>query len=619
MLFGQARTAGIRSPLRRGIAVAALAALVAALLPAGATAQNPDPRSELDPGWLDAGTASHHLQLLAHRDKPEGFVHPDAPENPAALGSINHANSDLAFRGEHAFVGSYQGFNIYHVSDPAAPVLVTSVICPGGQGDLSIHGDLLFMSVEQTSARIDCGTEGAPGPVNPDRFRGVRIFDVSDLQHPVQVAAVQTCRGSHTHTLVTSPADPANVYVYNSGTGGVRSGDEQGGCTNTPGGNDPEAFLDEDGNPIFTSRFLVEVIQVPLAAPETASIVNHARVMANPVTGNQHGLWPGGDHGPGTQSTAATDACHDITAYPAVGLAAGACEGNGILIDISDPVNPVRIDEAMDPNFAYWHSATFNNDGTKVLFTDEWGGGVGARCRPDDPVSWGANAIFDIVDGQLQFAGYYKLPASQHGYENCVAHNGSLVPVPGRDIMVQAWYQGGISVFDFTDSANPVEIAYFDRGPVAERENAAGDPLVTLGGFWSAYYYRGHIYGSEIARGFDSLALTGSEHLHPAELDAAALVEFDLLNAQHQPELIWPASFELVRAKFVQADRTGTMSDNLTDRLERVIERAERFSDGPQQRAAAALLRTGARSLDGDVARQAELADAMRDLAATLD
>ncbi|MGH3683346.1 MAG: LVIVD repeat-containing protein, partial [Natronosporangium sp.] len=523
------------------------------------------------------------------------------PENPAAIGSINHANSDLAFSGDHAFVGSYQGFNVYDVADPAEPAHVTSVICPGGQGDMTVFGDLLFMSVEQTSARIDCGAQGAPGPVSPERFRGVRIFDISDIQHPVQVAAVQTCRGSHTHTLVTSPDDPANLYIYNSGISSVRSGEELAGCTNTPNTNDPDDYLDENGNPILTSRFMVEVIQVPLAAPQTAAVVNEARLMSDPETGNQHGLWPGGNHGPGTQTTSATDACHDITAYPAVGLAAGACEGDGILIDISDPVNPVRIDHATDPNFAYWHSATFNNDGTKVLFTDEWGGGTGARCRPGDPESWGANAIFDIVDGEMEFASHYKLPVTQTSFENCVAHNGSLVPVPGRDIMVQAWYQGGISVFDFTDSANPVEIAFFDRGPVVERTNSAGNPLTTTGGFWSVYYYRGHLYGSEIARGFDVLALTASDQLDQAEIDVAGLVQFDLLNVQHQPELIWPASFELVRAKFAQALRTDTISPTEQQRLERTIDRAEQFADGSQQRAAAALLRAASNQLDMSV------------------
>ncbi|HEY8453422.1 MAG TPA: hypothetical protein VIL54_14725 [Natronosporangium sp.] len=585
---------------------------------APAAGQAGDPRPDLGAGWKDAEEASSGLELLAHLDKPEGFFHPDAPNDPAQIGSIAHANSDLAFSGDYAFVGNFAGFNIYDISDPTDPQLVTSVICPGGQGDMSVYGDLLFMSVEETRGRIDCGTEGAPGQVNPERFRGVRIFDISDITNPVQVAAVQTCRGSHTHTLVTSPNDPDNVYVYNSGVAGVRPGAELAGCTNTPNSNNPEDFLDPDGNPILTSRFMVEIIKVPLAAPETAHVVAEARLMADPETGNPHGLWPGGNHGPGTQTTTATDACHDITAFPAIGLAAGACEGNGILIDITDPVNPVRIDAVMDPNFAYWHSATFNHDGTKVIFTDEWGGGTSARCRPGDPESWGADAIFDIVDRKLVFAGYYKLPVTQTGFENCVAHNGSLVPVPGRDIMVQAWYQGGISVVDFTDSANPVEIAYFDRGPVAERTNSSGNPLVTLGGFWSAYYHNGYIYASEIARGLDVLKLVETDHLAQAEIDAAELVHFDELNVQLQPALDWPASFEVVRARYVQALRTDTMSNGTATAVGRLIDNAERLADGPGKRAAAALLEAAAGKLDRSVERQALLADALVDLADTL-
>lgn len=607
-----------RGVIRRAATVAATVVLVLGVGSLAAAAQDADPREGLGAGWLDAEEAASGLELLSHLDKPEGFVHPDAPDNPAAIGSIAHANSDLAFGGGYAFVGNFQGFNIYDLSTPTEPGLVTSVICPGGQGDMTVYEGLLFMSVEQTNGRIDCGTEGAPGGVNPDRFRGVRIFDVRDVRHPVQVAAVQTCRGSHTHTLVTSPDDTENVYVYNSGTSGVRSDAELEGCTDTPRSSDPADFLDEDGNPIFTSRYLIEVIKVPLAAPETAEIVNHARVMSDPVTGNQHGLWPGGDHGDGTQFTSTTDACHDITAFPEVGLAAGACEGNGILMDITDPANPMRIDEVTDPNFAYWHSATFNNDGTKVIFTDEWGGGVSARCRPGDPTSWGANAIFDIVDGEMQFASHYKLPVTQTGFENCVAHNGSLIPVPGRDIMAQAWYQGGVSVFDFTDSANPVEIAYFDRGPVAERVSGGGNPLATLGGSWSAYYYNGYLYSSEIARGFDTFALLETDQLHPAEIDAAALVQFGDFNAQHQSAATWPASFELVRATYIQAVRTGTMSAGTATAVGELIDLAEGLAGGPQNRAAVATLNAAAGLLDTSVTRQAALAEALTDLAGTL-
>ena len=229
---------------------------------------------------------------------------------------------------------------------------------------------------------------------------------------------------------------------------------------------------------------------------------------------------PGGDHGPGTQRTSTTNQCHDITVYPEVGLAAGACSGNGILLDISDPMNPKRLDAASDKNFAYWHSATFNNDGTKVIFTDEWGGGTRPRCRASDQMSWGADAIFDIVDKKLVFGGYYKMPAPQTESENCVAHNGSIIPVPGRDIMVQGWYQGGVSVFDFTDSKNPVEIAFFDRGPLDEKN-------LIIGGYWSAYWYNGNLYGAEIARGVDIFRLVPTQYLTQNEIDAAVQVRAD--------------------------------------------------------------------------------------------
>jgi hypothetical protein len=458
-----------------GSVVATAAAVVATMLlaPAAVAQQGSDgaddPRVGLRAGLTDAGVAAHHMELLASTPRPSAFV------DPTSVGNLQFANSDIAFRGDLAFLGSFHGFNIYDISNPASPRLRVSYPCPGGQGDLSVFGDLLFMSVEETRGRIDCGPQGTEGSVDPERFRGVRIFDISDVDAPRQIAAVQTCRGSHTHTLVTDPRDPSNLYVYVSGTSVARAGEELAGCSPDRSPDDPES-----------SYWSIAVIQVPLNAPQQARVVNEPRVFADMETGAIAGLWTGGDHGPGTQRTSMTNQCHDITAYPAIGLAAGACAGNGILLDISDPVNPVRIDEVADPNFAYWHSATFNNDGTKVIFTDEWGGGTQPRCRAEDSPEWGANAIFDIVDGKMQFASYYKLPAPQTAQENCVAHNGSLVPVPGRDIKVQAWYQGGISVFDFTDSSNPVEIAYFDRGPInADQLRSAGSGRRTGTTGWS--------------------------------------------------------------------------------------------------------------------------------------
>jgi hypothetical protein len=513
----------------------------------------------------------------------------------------------MAFRGDLVFVGSFNGFQVYDVSDPANPVLRTAVVCPGGQGDLAVHGDLLFMSVEETRARLDCGPEGVPEAVSPERFRGVRIFDISDLDRPRQVAAVQTCRGSHTHTLVPDPADPDHIYVYVSGAAGVRPVEELEGCL-MPG---PEGGARDE-----SALFRIEVIRVPLAAPHEARVVSAPRLFADAETGDVAGLWPGGDHGPGTQRTAQTNHCHDITVYPELGLAAGACSGNGILLDISDPVNPVRIDEVSDPNFAYWHSATFNNDGTKVIFTDEWGGGTAARCRATDLPEWGANAIFEIVDGRLRHAGYYKLHAAQTATENCVAHNGSLIPVPGRDIKVQAWYQGGISIFDFTDAANPVEIAFFDRGPLS------ADTLM-LGGHWSAYWYNGHIYGSEIARGLDVLRLIPGEHLSQNEIDAANLVRFEAFNPQTQPRNEWPATFVVARAYLDQLVRSGGIPGERAATVANELDRAERRPDGPRGRPALAQLAATAALLDED-ARRAERgerridADRLRELASTL-
>ncbi|CAN5722341.1 hypothetical protein BH23GEM9_BH23GEM9_12830 [soil metagenome] len=539
--------------LRATVMLGAVILLGVAAEAAAQTTSGQDPRVGLRAGWSDAGTAARHMELVVNSPRPEGFF------NPRSLGDAMYANTDVAFRGDLLFVGNFNGFQIYDISEPSNPRLRTGVVCPGGQGDVSVHGNLLFMSVEMPNGRVDCGTDGMMPRVSPARFLGVRIFDVSDLDNPRQVAAVQTCRGSHTHTLVADPNDREHVYVYVSGAGPVRSAEELAGCS----GRRP----DEDPN---TAYFRIEVIRVPLAAPQDAQVVNAPRIHADAATGAISGLWTGGSHGPGTQSTAATDHCHDITAYPELGLAAGACSGNGILLDITDPANPVRIDEVMDPNFAYWHSATFSNDGAKVLFTDEWGGGMAPRCRATDRPEWGANAIFNLSrDRKLEHAGYYKLPAPQTATENCVAHNGSLIPVPGRDIKVQAWYQGGISVLDFTDSANPYEIAFFDRGPLSDTE-------LMLGGYWSAYWYNGHIYGSEIGRGLDVLRLTPSEYLTQNEIDAATLVRLEEFNPQMQTRLVWPASFVVARAYLDQLKRSGARAERITQ-IAAALDRAEQL------------------------------------------
>ena len=507
-----------------------------------------DPRATLKPGFRDAGEAISNMRHVVALQKPAGFFD---PENPAQLQPIKErdkgkdeakntsrrdgddeedepqfgergsllsfAFTDMAFSGDMMVAGSYHGFNTYRLGQDGVPQLISSVVCPGGQGDVSIAGNLLVMSVEDRRGRIDCGLEGVDDKVSDERFRGLRIFDISDITRPKQVGLVQTCRGSHTHSIVD--ADDRRLIVYNSGTSYVRDSEEVPGCFSAGGDN--------------TALFSIDVIEIPVADPSKARIVDRPRVFAR--DGEIAGLWGGGDHGDGTQDTSQTNQCHDITVFPAKKLAAGACSGNGIILDISDPLKPQRIDDVTDKGFAYWHSATFNNDGTKVLFTDEWGGGGRPRCQAGDPKNWGADAFYGIENGKLVYRGTYKLPAPQGDKENCVAHNGSIIPVPGRDIFVQAWYQGGISVIDFTDDQNIHEIAYFDRGPIDK------DQLVT-GGYWSAYWYKGRIYATEISRGLDVFALEPSEFLTAEEIAAAegAVYADGLFNPQTQTQVTWP-------------------------------------------------------------------------------
>ncbi len=543
---------------------------------------NPDPRVGLAAGFDDAGEASWNMDLLASLPKPEGFYDPANPqglpmrrvgqqgeEDPddeqaePRPSLLNFANTDIAFDGNRLVAGNYHGFNVYDISEPSYPRLMASVVCPGGQGDVSVYGNLMIMSVEQNRGRMDCGPQGVAQPVSEERFRGIRIFDVSDYTMPVQVGAVQTCRGSHTHTVVPDPHSDDRILIYNSGTSFVRDSDELDGCI------DENPYQDQN-----TARFRIDVIEVPLARPEDSRIIHSPTVFSDPQSGVIAGLWDGGDHGPRTQRSAQTNHCHDITVYPELGLAAGACSGNGILFDISDPVNPTRLHEVIDANFAYWHSATFNNEGNKVIFTDEWGGGSRARCRSFDPVNWGANAIYDIVDGRLEFRSHYKLPAPQSEQENCVAHNGSLVPVPGRDIFVQAWYQGGISVMDFTDSSNPLEIAYFDRGPIDEER-------LVMGGYWSAYWHEGHVYGTEIARGLDVFELTPSDYLSANEIAAATVRSIDpVFNPQTQQRHVWPAEPVVALAYLDQLRRSDAIAEAHDSELLSALEQAEGLLNG---------------------------------------
>jgi hypothetical protein len=570
----------------------------APMLPPGMTGSDAnDPRAKLTPGLYDAGEVSMGIKHLALLKKPDAFqlgaTDPDDPKVQNMIGQLGvrkaaklpkptqlviaqlaFANSDLAFQGNHLFQGNFYGVNIYDISNPSNAALLTTLVCPGGQGDVSVYKNLLFMSVEMPNGRLDCGVEGfPPGPAptaaeekekkrrppaaQKDRFRGVRIFDISDIKNPKQVAAVQTCRGSHTHTLVEDPNDKENVYIYVSGTSFVRPPEELAGCSDEKPDKDPD-----------TALFRIEVIKVPVAAPQDAKVVSSPRLFMDARTGALNGLNNGGSHGKGKGTPADTNQCHDITVYSAIGLAAGACSGNGILLDIRDSVHPKRVDAVNDPNYSYWHSASFSNDGTKVVFTDEWEGGLGARCRQNDPNKWGADAIFRLKDDKLNFASYYKLPAAQSDTENCVAHNGSLIPVPGRDIEVQAWYQGGVSVVDLTDPEKPFEIAYFDRGPI--------DPkMLVLGGEWSAYWYNGYIYGSEIARGLDVFELTASKFLTQNEIDAAKTVRVPELNVQDQKKIEWPSQLVIAKAYVDQLSRSGALPPGRISALQKAIQSAE--------------------------------------------
>lgn len=550
---------------------------------------SPDPRVGLGAGLFDAEEAIWNLEMLS--------------QTPPAPDFVGVTNSDLAFKGTYAFQGNYNGVMIWDLSDPSAPVLVKDYLCPASQSDVSVYGDLLFVSGEGSSGRLDCGTQGVQQAVSKDRLRGIRIFDITNIEDPQYIANVQTCRGSHTHSVLKDPEDDENVYIYVSGSAGVRPSEELAGCSDLRPGEDPNSAL-----------FRIEVIKVPLDSPENSAIVSSPRIFEDLEEPPTHGLAPadiaameeaiangaftymrngtervmsGGfarrvlagiaeERGNETPTSADTlflrenatsilenmfgwgqedpiarrgpNQCHDITLYPEIGLAGGACEGYGLLLDITDPVNPVRIDAVADSNFSYWHSATFTNDGSKVLFTDEWGGGGQPKCRESDPMEWGANAIFTIEDGKLIFEEYYKLPAAQTIQENCVAHNGSMIPVPGRDIMVQSWYQGGISIFDWTDPNNPVEIAFHDRGPVSPER-------MQMGGSWSVYWYNGLIVSSEIARGLDIFDLKPSPYLTENEIAASKTVKLDYLNAQGHPMFVWPTTTALAKAYVDQLDR----------------------------------------------------------------
>ena len=622
------------SSVRRALPLLGLA-LVMAAVPAAAqqkikTTPSPDPREGLKAGKFDAGIAIWNMKMLSNTPSP----------GPFAL----NTNSDLAFSGTKVYQGNYDGLMIWDIANPAKPYLVNWVHCPASQSDVSVYKNLAFVSAEGLTGRMDCGTQGVPDPVSKDRVRGIRIFDMTDPLKPKYVGNVQTCRGSHTHTVVTDKNDPDNVYVYISGSAGVRSPDELPGCSGLAPDADPNSAL-----------FRIEVIKVPLADPSKAAIVSSPRIFTDlapaptrltpaapsPNAGARGGAGapgaPGAGRGGAGGRGAAGDSaaagrggaggrgaaggaprvrtgpnqCHDITVYPGAGLAGGACGGYGLLLDISNPANPRRIDAVADTNFSFWHSATFSNDGKAVLFTDEWGGGRAARCRSSDHYEWGGNALFKIIDGKMVFQSYYKMPSHQTEWENCVAHNGSPIPIPGREVMVQGWYQGGISIFDWTDPASPFEVAFFDRGPLKDGE-------LTSAGSWSVYWYNGVIVNSEIARGLDVFELAPSKYISQNEIDAAKTVVFTELNPQEQPKLVWPASFAKARAFVDQLERSKGLSAARIGAVRGALTAAERASGAARK---TALTRLAAQvdadgKASGDKAKVAMLGDAVRELAA---
>jgi hypothetical protein len=571
------------------------------------TKPNPDPRVGLKAGWFDAGEAAWNMRLISNTRPSKDFLNPTTP------GDRRLINSDLAFSKNFVIQGNYSGYQVWDVSNPAKVRLAQAYVCPGSQSDVSVFRNLAFVSGEATSGRLDCGLQGVPDSVSKDRLRGIRVFDITDITKPKYLTNVQTCRGSHTHTVVTSPNDPANVYIYVSGSAPVRSSQELAGCSS--------GQPDEDPN---TALFRIEVIQVPIANPAAAKIVSSPRIFQDLTAPPKHAepfdsaaearraaqraANPNAPARPTSRGGGPTQ-CHDITVYPAIGLAGGACGGYGLLLDISNPANPVRIGAAADSNFSFWHSATFNNDGNKILFSDEWGGGSQPRCRSTDKPIWGSDAIFTIENKQMVFQSYYKLSAPQTSTENCVSHNGSLIPIPGRDVLVQGWYQGGTSVFDWTDATKPFEIAYFDRGPLdATTLKSAGS--------WSSYWYNGYIYSSDESRGLDIFELVPNPLISQNEIDAAKTVRFEYFNTQDQPKFVWPPSFALARAYLDQLERNNGLAADKIASTRAALASAEKMSGQGQKDALTKLatqLHTDARSA-GDQPKAHKLAFVVGDL-----
>jgi hypothetical protein len=592
--------------VRHALAAVVLAGALAAALDAQTYPSANDPRNGLRTGLKDAGIAIQGMRLVSTAPMPAPFD---------TVRGLTFVNSDLAFRGTLVYQGNFAGFSIWDVSNPASPQMLSVVPCITSQGDPSIIGNLLFVSAEGAGNRNDCAKGGVQQPA--DHMAGVRIYDVSNPRAPRLVKNVQTCKGSHTHTVIPHPTDAGIVYIYVSGSQGARPETELAGCRN---GTDP---ADETN-----SLWRLDVIKVPLARPQDAEVVTGARIFtglgAAPARGGRSRparAIPGADS---AQMAAMRNLgprnCHDVTAYPALGLLAGACGSYGLLVDISNPERPVRLDAVADTNFSLWHTAVFSNDGRMVVFTDEWGGGTSPNCQAQHPLEMGGNTTLVIgPDRKFTQHAYFKIPSAQSAQENCVSHNGSLIPVPGRDIMVQGWYQGGVDIIDFSDPDRPFEIGFFDRGAVdAPSDSANSRQRGTIAGSWGAYWYNGLIYSSEMARGLDILELVPSEHLSANEIAAAKLVMMDEFNPQSQPRIVWPAAFPVVRSYLDQLVRGNGLAAARTAAIARALDAAERASGAGRRTALTALASEVERDAAGaaDGARVRAMAVAIRDLAA---
>lgn len=585
---------------RIGAVATALALTSAAALHAQTYPTGNDPRDGLKPGLYDAGVAVKGMKLVSATPKPAAF--------DTARG-LTFVNSDLAFGGKYVYQGNFAGFSIWDVSNPAKPVNVAVVPCITSQGDPTIIGNLLFISAEGNGNRKDCGNGGVKE--GKDHTAGVRIFDVSNPKAPKLIKNVETCKGSHTHTLIPSPTDKGVVYLYVSGSQPARSDTELAGCKN---GNDPA----DEAN----SLFRLDVIKVPLADPTKAEVVTGARIFTNLAAAPRRAGQGAGRRG-GDEIPTGPRNCHDVTAYPSIGLLAGACASHGLLVDISNPEKPVRLDAVSDTNFSLWHTAVFSNDGSKVVFTDEWGGGTSPMCQATSMMEMGGNTTLMITpDKKLKQHAYFKIPTGQTAQENCVSHNGGLIPVPGRDIMVQGWYQGGVNVIDFTDPDRPYEMGFFDRGPIDAP--VAGDSAGinrqrgTIGGSWGAYYWNGYVYSSEMARGLDILELVPTDKLSANEIAAAKLVRMTEYNPQSQPKITWPAAFPVVRSYLDQLVRDNGLASARTTAIASALDAAEKQRGAARGRALTALATQVDADANGakDAAKVREMSAAIKALAA---